>query len=313
MNKIPIIDIHGHIGNILYPFGGNLIFKTGVKFPPSAILQLSDEKYLFRDKFPAAILNKIFPMWSMNCERSRNAAATLENFKQSLIDTDIERAVCAPIAPNNTYEDIIKAYNADNRIIAFTSPDFTWRSLNSENSVKIMREKLISELRDGAMGIKIHPILQEIEADADEVMQALETVSVYSKPVLLHSGKAAYYPPAERKKKYTNYASIIRIERLISTFPNINFIVGHAGLREIVSVIELLPKYKNAYVDTSFQPPEAIKALISTFGNDRVLFASDWPYGLRKPAISAVKEACNGDISLAKAVLYDNAVELLKL
>ena len=43
------------------------------------------------------------------------------------------------------------------------------------------------------------------------------------------------------------------------------------------------------------------------------MFASDWPYGLRKPAILAVKEACNGDAELLKAVLYDNAAELLKL
>ena len=313
MNDIPIIDMHGHIGNILYPFGGNLIFKTGIKFPSSSGMQLIDEKTLFRESFGVTILNKLFPMWSVNGERKRNAAATLENFQESLTDTNIERAVCLPIAPNNTYEDMRKAYEADNRIIAFTSPDFTWRGLNNDNATKIMKEKLMSDLRDGAMGVKIHPIIQEIQADADEVMQAVEVISIYSKPVLLHSGKATYYTPAEGKKQFRNCASIVRIERLISTFPNVKFIVGHAGLSEIISAIELLPKYKNVYVDTSFQPPEAIKVLISAFGSDRVLFASDWPYGLRKPAILAVKEACGDDISLQKAVLYDNAVELLKL
>jgi predicted TIM-barrel fold metal-dependent hydrolase len=75
----------------------------------------------------------------------------------------------------------------------------------------------------------------------------------------------------------------------------------------------LLSKYKNACVDTSFQPPEAIRVLISAFGGDRVLFASDWAYGLRKPAILAVKEACGGDAGLLRAVLYDNAAELLNL
>jgi predicted TIM-barrel fold metal-dependent hydrolase len=276
-------------------------------------LQLLDEKTLFRETFLAVTLNKLFPMWSVNCERKRNAAATLENFRESLVDTNIEYSVCLPIAPNNTYEDMRKAHDADNRIIAFASPDFTWRSLNNENAKKAMKENFISDLRDGAMGVKIHPILQEIEADADEVMQTVEVISAYNKPVLLHSGKATYHIPAEGKKQFAHCASIDKIERLISTFPNVLFIVGHAGLNEIVSTIELLPKYKNVYVDTSFQPPEAIRVLISAFGSDRVLFASDWPYGLRKPAILAVKEACGDDISLQKAVLYDNAKELLKL
>lgn len=314
MNDILLIDIHSHIGNILYPFGGNLIFKTGIQFPPSSLIQLSDEKNLFRETFTSALLNKLFPMLSINCERSRNAAATLENFQASLIDTNIELSVCAPIAPNNTYEDILKAHEADSRIIAFTSPDFTWNNIiNNANSVKAMQEKLISDLRNGAAGVKIHPILQEVEADSDLVMQAVETISLYSKPVLLHAGKAEYYAPSEGKKKFTDYASIARIENLISTFPDVDFIVGHAGLGEIESVINLLPKYNNAYVDTSFQSPEAIRVLISIFGADRVLFASDWPYGLRKPAILAVKEACGDDISLQKAILYDNAKELLKL
>ena len=313
MNDIPVIDIHSHIGNILYPFGGNLIFSTGIKFPPSSGLQLSDEKNLFRETFPAAILSKIFPMRSVNCERKRNAAATLENFQESLLGTNIKYAVCAPIAPNNTYEDMLKAHKADNRIIAFASPDFTWRGIESASAAKAMREQLISDLRGGAAGVKIHPIIQEIEADADEVMQAVEIISAYSKPVLLHSGRAVYYTRTEQKKKFMACASIIKIERLISTFPNLRFIVGHAGLGEVASVLDLLPKHKNAFVDTSFQPPEIIRLLISAFGSDRVLFASDWPYGLRKPAVSAVKEACGGDKSLEKNILYDNAAKLLNV
>lgn len=303
---IAAIDIHSHIGNILYPSGGSLIFREGVKFPQSTGLQYLDEKNLFRETSAAVILNKLFPMWSVNCERRRNEAATLENFKDSLIGTEILRCVCAPVAPNNTYEDMRAAADADSRVIAFTSPDFTL-------SVHEMKDKLLSDLHSGAMGIKIHPIIQETEADSEEVMETVESTTSYSNPVLLHSGKASYYTPAEGKQCFSEYASVTKIEKLISTFPGKSFIVGHAGLGEIASVIDLLPKYRNACVDTSFQPPEAIRALISAFGADRVLFASDWPYGLRRPALAAVKEACKNDNSLLKAVLYDNAAKLLKL
>lgn len=304
-----VIDIHSHLGNILYPCGGDLIFRKVIKFPRSTGLQLLDEKNLFRETKTSVILNKLFPMWSVNCERRRNAAATLENFQKSLVDTGIVFSVCAPIAPNNTYEDMRTAAEAEPHIIAFTSPDFTL----CRNDIKLMKDKLASDFCNGAAGLKIHPILQEFEADSNEVMETIKIAEIYLKPVLLHAGKASYYKSSENKNKFTEFASIPKIEKLISTFPNVSFIVGHAGLGEIASVIDLLPKYKNAYVDTSFQTPEAIKALISVFGGNRVLFASDWPYGLRQPALSAVKEACENDIQLRQALLYDNAAELLKI
>ena len=299
------IDMHAHLGNILYKSGGDLIFKTGIKFPPSTGLQFLDEKNLFRNNARSVILNKIFPMWSTNCERKRNAAATLENFRESLeADTgaDIKYSVCLPVAPHNNYKDMRAAAEAEPRIIAFTSPDFS--DIN-------MAEKLDADLKDGAAGLKIHPIIQETGADSPEVMRAAETAALYGVPVLLHSGEAKYYTRRENKSRFGKNASIIKIERLVAAFPAVRFIIGHAGLREIASVIDLLCKYKNASVDTSFQPPEAIQVLIKSFGGGRVLFASDWPYGLRKPAVSAVKEACGSDKGLLKAVLYDNAAEML--
>jgi len=303
------IDIHGHVGDILYEDGGGLIFKTGIEFPRSSGEQLLDEKYLFRKTKRAMILERYFPMLSRNNERRRNAAATLENLKLSLnteSDTGvtIEKCVCLPVAPHNTYENMRMAADADARIVAFTSPDF---SGGMDNCVS----KLEADLNDGATGVKIHPIIQEVESDSPQMMQAVETIAAFDVPILLHSGSASYYPMSENKQRFTENASIVKIERLIKAFPNARFIVGHAGLGELAAAIDLLHGYKNAYVDTSFQPPDAIRALISAFGSDKVLFGSDWPYGLRAPAILAVKEACKGDDGLLRAVLYDNAAELL--
>ena len=296
-----IIDAHSHIGNILYPAGGKLIFRAGIPFPASRCLERAYEKALFRETAFLRMVNQAFPMLSVKCERRRNLAATLQNFQESLRETGIVKCVCAPVAPYNTFGDILAAQAADPRVIAFTSPDF---------SAVDMAEKLSEEM-DAAAGLKIHPIIQEVEADSRSVMEAVEVICAYAKPVLLHAGEARYYTKRERKNCFSGYASIDKIERLISAFPGVNFIVGHAGLGEIASVLDLLPQYKNAYVDTSFQPPEAIRALISAFGGDRVLFASDWPYGLRWPAILAVREACGADAAMQRAILYENAAALL--
>ena len=307
IKDIKIIDIHGHIGDILYPNGGELIFKTGIKFPFSFCQWLLCENTLYRETFLFRAANKFSPLWSVKTERKRNAASTLENLRKSLDGTNIVRCVCAPVAPNNTYDDVLSAFKIEPRIIPFASPDFTAGNV---------REKLESDLKKGAMGIKIHPILQKVEADSEIVMTAVNTAQPYYKPVLIHAGPARYYLPSKddtHAVDFSPFASIEKIERLVASFPAINFIIGHAGLDDVTQVIDVMPKYKNAYVDTSFQSPQSIRNLISAFGGERVMFASDWHYGLRKPAVATVFEACRKDAALQKLVFYENAANLLKL
>lgn len=304
LKDLKIIDVHGHIGDILYPGGGELIFKTGIKFPASFLEWFLCERVLYKETPLYRAAEKISPYWSVKCERRRNAAATLENLRKSLEGTNIVKCVCAPVEPNVSYDDILAAAKIEPRIIAFTSPDFTLE-------LSRMKDKLTSDLKKGAMGVKIHPIIQETEADSENVMTAVEALQPYGKPVLLHAASSYYYMPDENKTRFINYSSIERIERLVSAFPKVNFIIGHAGLNDYKKVIEIMPKYSNTYVDTSFQYPQAVKDLIKAFGGKRVMYASDWHYGFRKPAIAAVLKACGTDASLLKSVFYDNAANLL--
>ena len=311
MNDLKIIDAHGHLGDILYPNGGELIFETGIEFPGSFLSWFLAERVLYRETVPFKIAEKISPYWSTKRERKRNQAATLENLRKSLDGTNIVKCVCAPVAPNVTYEDIRAAAKIEPRIVAFASPDFTV-------DIDVMREKLESDLKNGAKGVKIHPVIQETEADSDLVKTAVEILQPYSVPVLLHAGPARYYLPPENKTRFIDFASIEKIERLIKSFPGVNFIVGHAGLDDFKKVIGTLPKYKNAYIDVSFQYPQAIKDLIEAFGGERVMFASDWHYGLRQPAILAVLKALeffknDEKAALKKLVFYENAAGLLRI
>ena len=84
-----------------------------------------------------------------------------------------------------------------------------------------------------------------------------------------------------------------------------------AGLEDVDDTIELLAGLKNVSVDISFQSPGKIRELIKAFGAERVLYASDWPYGNRIPAVKAVKAACRGDWDLERLIFYENAATLL--
>ena len=76
-------------------------------------------------------------------------------------------------------------------------------------------------------------------------------------------------------------------------------------------MIDLLSGFKNVMVDTSVQSPAHVRELIHAFGPERVMYASDWPYGNRIPAIKIIKKACKGDSGLEKRIFYENAAELL--
>ncbi|PIN87625.1 hypothetical protein COV12_02900 [Candidatus Woesearchaeota archaeon CG10_big_fil_rev_8_21_14_0_10_32_24] len=93
-------------------------------------------------------------------------------------------------------------------------------------------------------------------------------------------------------------------------FPTGN-IVGPAGDVEVNEVISKIPKYKNAFVDTSFQSPDKIRELVKAFGPERVLFASDWPYGDRTISIRNIKLVCNGTHKMEQELCYQNAEKIL--
>jgi len=75
----------------------------------------------------------------------------------------------------------------------------------------------------------------------------------------------------------------------------------------------LLGQFKNVWVEGSFQSPRTLRELIQTFGPDKVLFGSDWPWGNRGPALTIVRRACRGDRALQARILCQNAAELMDL
>ena len=69
---------------------------------------------------------------------------------------------------------------------------------------------------------------------------------------------------------------------------------------------------ENVYVDTSFQSAEVVKEFVKRYGEDRVLFGSDWPWGREASPIRVVEIACDGNESLAQKIFHENAEMLMK-
>ena len=302
-----IIDIHSHLGDILYPCGGEVIHKEGL---PDR--NLFDTGFKFRNLFDAGFYAALIKYrhsgkqppnfirdWGAYSNRQRNFVASVENMKKSLDASGIFLTFCQPIPPHVTFEDLL---GVDPRVRPFTGIDFT-----REYDIEATLER---HFQQGAMGLKLHPIVQKISLSDQRLRNAVEIFAQYDLPVLFHSGVTSYYHGEEKRKQEPRYGNIAEGEQLIADFPEVPFIVGHAGGIEVDQVIAALPKYENAYVDTSFQSPEKIRALINAFGSERVLFASDWPYGDRSVSIRMVELACDKE---RENIFFNNAVNLLAL
>ena len=301
----PIIDAHSHIGDILYPGGGRIIEQKGVRkkliFDPITISQMG----LNRDYGLGNLPYRIFLHWVIRAEQERNFTATRENARKSMDQAGVTATCCMPIPPYVVFSDVKSAAEKDPGLIPFTGVDFSDTSQ--------LDKQFEAEVAAGAKGLKLHPIIQKISFSDERLIKAVRAFMRFDLPILFHAGVNSYYVGSEKGKNIPENGGIKEAAELVAAFPEAKFIVGHAGMFDVKDVMRLLGNYKNVWVDTSIQSPGKIRKLIDVFGEDKVLFASDWPFGCRKPAIKAVKAACKGNERLERKVFYENAGRLMKI
>ncbi|MGE5397637.1 MAG: amidohydrolase family protein [Chitinophagales bacterium] len=300
-----IIDVHSHLGDILNHGGGGLIEQKNVIMEKMWDPQTTNENQLNRSFGLGAVAYALTEYWATKAQRARNFTATLENMQKSLNEAAVDYTVCLPIAPYVMFDDLIRAKEKEPRILPFTSVDFT-----REHNITAQLE---ADQARGAFGLKLHPIIQSTPLNNSRTLEALQACSKLKLPVLIHGGVSNYYLGKEKKRNVPANGRIAYIEKAIRAFPSVNFIVGHAGLFQVNEVCSRLRGLANVWVDTSFQSPEIIVKLIKVFGEERVMYASDWPFGYRPPHIKTVKVACKGNRELEDRLLFKNAKKVLGL
>lgn len=304
-----IIDIHTHLGDILNPNGGLLIDQKGVRKKIFYDV-ISHSELMLHSGFPKGteewFYRKLYSLVT-RASRARNATATLENMTKSMDEAGVSFSACMPIPPYLTFDDLKKAQEKEPRVIPFTGVDYT-------KDDDMIASALDDDVARGASGLKLHPIIQQAPLNDRRTFAAVEAFSAHDLPILFHCGVSSYYlGPEKQSRQNETLGEIFYARDLVMAFPDVTFIAGHAGLFKYRDVIELLSGFKNVMVDTSVQSPAHVRELISAFGPERVMVASDWPYGNRIPAIKIAKKACNGDKGLEKRILFENAAAVLKL
>jgi len=302
-----IIDIHIHLGDILAPNGGQLIFRKGVRKQRVLDLVTVAEWGLYKTNAVSEwVLTTVCENLVTKACRARNLTGTLENCRRSMEENGIEKSACMPIAPHVTFQDLKKAAEVYSGVVPFTSVDFS-----RNEDVEALLNKDVAE---GAKGLKLHSIIQQEPFSSKKTFEAVEAFAPHELPVLFHGGVQSYYLGREKEEKQRPELGDVReAVKLCEAFPNVRFVVGHAGLFQYRDTIDLFSGRQNVFVDVSFQCPTKIKELIKAFSAERVLYASDWPWGDRKTNIACVAKACAGDKSLERRIYWENAASLLKM
>lgn len=299
---IPIIDIHTHLGDVLEVNGGEIIEKGAVRkktlFDPINIF----EHRLWRGfRIPQAVVDQ-----AVRTSAARSATATRTNLRRSMNKNGVAKSVVLSVPPNVTFAQVLAAHKEDPDLIPFTGVDFS--------KLDMVETQLAQDVSLGAMGLKLHPILQKVSLDSDETRQVVESFAVHNRPIIFHAGVSEYYlDPARHHLQRPDFGNIEDAVRLVADFPKVKFIVGHAGLDGVDAVIEQMSPFKNVWVDISFQNPDRVRLLIDTFGPDRVMYGSDWPWGNMFVSIKIIKQIAKNDTSLMCRLLCENAAELLQV
>jgi predicted TIM-barrel fold metal-dependent hydrolase len=125
----------------------------------------------------------------------------------------------------------------------------------------------------GAKAVKIHPASDGEGVESPRYRALIKAAAELGIPVILHTG--CIHAPYLYKDPNQGGAELF--SRWFETYKEVKFVLAHMNFHDPNTAFDLCEEFPQLYVDTSWQPAEAIGEAARRIGADRVLFASDWP------------------------------------
>lgn len=121
----------------------------------------------------------------------------------------------------------------------------------------------------GARGIKMHPRGEAFSVSDATVYDIGRVAAAYGVPIMLHAGRGI---PALGDD----------VLRLIDAIDGLNVILGHAGISDLSWIGVEAKNHPGLFFDTAWWSTPSILMLFATVSPDRIVYASDTPYGSPK-------------------------------
>jgi len=169
-------------------------------------------------------------------------------------------------------------------------------------------ERMEEFAQTGARVIKLHPTVQRFFPDDPDMMEVYALAEKLGLIVFFHGGRAGIEPESSHP-----YAMPRHYEGAIESFPNLPFVLGHAGARDNAAMLELALRHENAWIGIHGQSVTYLDEIIRRTGGERLLFGTDWPFYHLASSLAKVLIATRdpGKNEIRSAILRNNALELL--
>lgn len=158
----------------------------------------------------------------------------------------------------------------------------------------------------GARIVKLHPEFQRFFPDAPEAMEVYALCRELGLPVIFHAGRSGIEPARLRP-----YALLRRYEPAAAEFPELPFVFGHGGARDLPDAVEIARRRPNVWLGTSSLGVGVLGEALETLGPERFVFGSDWPFYAIAAPLAKVLLLTRGDAAARRLVLQGNAARVL--
>jgi predicted TIM-barrel fold metal-dependent hydrolase len=186
-----------------------------------------------------------------------------------------------------------EAANSNGRLIPYLRVD---PRLGSEAVAEAERA-----LSLGARGIKMHPRGESFALSDPTVYEVGRVAAAHGVPIMFHAGRGIPALGADAL-------------RLIDTVDDLNIILGHAGISDLSWIGVEAKNHPGLFFDTAWWSTPSILMLFATVGADRIVYASDTPYGSPKSistiAMRAAAVAGHSDDAM-RAIFGGNILSLV--
>lgn len=162
----------------------------------------------------------------------------------------------------------------------------------------------------GLKGVKIHPDYQNTFIDDDGYIEILKCAKDLDLIVVTHAGIDCGY----RECTVKSPPELTR--KVIDKVGHEKFVLAHLGGSEMVEDVLKYLAGQKVYFDTAFVlnriKKEEFLSVLDKHGEDRILFASDFPWSSFDRDVEILKSFVN-DSDTRDKILYKNALSLLGL